>query len=188
MTPQLSQETISRLQKIAVPLVDTYDTIISRLLDHWEQSKTEQPEQVAPGKPIRTLDDGRTYVFDASLPPKLTFTTFLEGLVDDEPLPKGEVYWNGLMNAVIRRVAAKGHDAQAIYDMLFVNAHVGKKEDNGYKFFADVGISVQGQDSNASYRQAFKLAELHGIKIEARFVWQNNEKAAFPGKGGLLQN
>jgi hypothetical protein len=183
---EITEITSSRLQAIATPLVDTWDTVITRLIDHWDATMVDRPKVVKPGEPIAMGQDGRTMIFDPASPPQLNFTTCLQIVINDQKLTKGETYWNTMMNTMIREAHKQGHDAEAIYDMLFVNAEIGQKEDNGYKFLADVGISVQGQDSNAAFRQAYQLAKANGISFEVWFKWQDNEKAAHPGHEGIL--
>ncbi len=186
-TADLSDMTSTRLQAIAVPLVDTYDSVIARLLDHWDNTKADKPQVVKPGDPIGTQEDGRTMIFDPAMPPQLNFTTPMQAIINGKKLTKGETYWNTMMNIMIREVYAKGHNAHVIHDMLFINAYVGKKDDNGYKFLEDVGLSVQGQDSNAAFRQTYQLATLNSIGFEIKFRWQDNEKAAHPNREAVLK-
>lgn len=187
MIIEIRDETNVRLQKLAIPLTDTHETVVSRLLDHWAASHGEQRKNPAPGKPINTLADA-TKEFSAANPPDLGFTSCQQIVVDDVQLPRSETYWNSMMVAVIRRVHAKGHDAQSIRSMLAIaNAEVGKKEDSGYKFLPDVGISIQGQDSNAAFRQTYQLAVFNGVKVSVFFKWQNNGKAAYPNELGYFE-
>lgn len=186
-TAELSDATNARLQGIAIPLTDTHDSVISRLLDHWDATKSTQPKIVKLGEPIKTLDDG-TMEFDPANPPPLNFTTCLQIIVNGQTLGKNDTYWNNMMIAVIRELHKKGLDAAAIKAMLQIaNAEIGRKEDNGYKFLSDVGLSVQGQDSNAAFRQAHLLAMLSGVKFQVWFKWQDNEKAAHANHRGLLE-
>ena len=182
----IADATVSRLQAIAVPLTDTFDTVVNRLLDHWDATTSSQPRLLKPGEPIRTLGDGVTMEFDPANPPNLSFTVFLQVKIEGATLVKAHHYWNYLLHAVIRAAHSKGKDAKAIHQMLFVNAELGQKEDNGYKFLSDVGISVQGQDSNTAFRQIQQLAAANDIDFELHFAWQNSEKAAYPGQRGYF--
>ncbi len=186
-TAELSDLTNTRLQAIAIPLTDTHDSVIARLLDHWDATKSNQPKVIKPGEPIGMKEDGRMMIFDPATPPQLNFTNCVQVIINGKKLTKGESYWNTIMNVMIREVYSKGHNAQAIYDMLFVNAAVGEKTENGYKFLPEVGLSVQGQDSNAAFRQAYQLAEMHGITFEIWFAWQDNDKAAYPNRQGVFE-
>jgi hypothetical protein len=184
---EISDLTSSRLQSIAVPLVDTYDSVIAKLLDHWDLTKREQPKVLRQNEPIMVLSDG-TMEFSPANPPQLNFTTCHQIEVNGAILPKSETYWNNFMTAIIREVHKRGHNAKAIYDMLQIaNAEIGEKVDNGYKYLASIGLSVQGQDSNAAFRQAYQLAVLNGIKFKIFFSWQNNEKALYANQRGYME-
>lgn len=187
-TVEISEATNARLQAIAIPLTDSYETVIARLMDHWDATKSNQPRVIKPGEPIKTLEDG-TMEFDPANPPLLSFTNCTQIVISGDQLSKGETYWNTMMYQMIRTVKKqKNFDAETIYSMLAIaNAEIGKKEENGYKFLPDVGLSVQGQDSNAAFRQAYQLAVLNGIKFTVFFSWQNNEKAAFPNQRGYME-
>lgn len=182
----LSDITSSRLQKIAVPLEDTYDSVIGRLLDLYESTHSTVPRLLAPGQPIRVLEDG-TMEFSPANPPSLRFTTVHQAVVDNNQLPRGDTYWNSMMNLAIRLARSSGMDAEAIVAMLFVNAIVGRKDEDGYKYMPDLGISVQGQDSNAAFRQFYSICSLINIHFTVFFSWQMNEKAAFPGQRGYFE-
>lgn len=187
-TAEISDLTQTRLQAIAIPLEDTHDTVISRLLDHWEAMKSKAPRIVKPGEPKNILEDG-TMEFDPANPPPLGFTTCTQIIIAGDQLSRGDTYWNTMMYQMIRTVKkTTGFDAQTIYSMLSIaNAEVGQKEDNGYKFLPDVGLSVQGQDSNAAFRQTYQLAMFSGIKFSVLFNWQNNEKAVYPNRRGYME-
>tara|TARA_B100000678_G_scaffold260026_1_gene240584 strand:- start:494 stop:1066 length:573 start_codon:yes stop_codon:yes gene_type:complete len=183
----ISEDTNARLQAIATPLVDTHDSVIARLLDHWEKTKGSAPKISKPGQPVSTMEDGKL-VFEPSNLPSLGFTTPKQIVIDGVQLPKSDTYWNSMLNFIIRLIHAKGKDANAIVSMMNIaNAALGMKNDNGYKFLPDVGLSVQGQDSNAAFRQAYELAITNGIKGNVFFFWQNNEKAAFPNMPGYIE-
>jgi len=180
----LADVTISRLQKHAQPLTDTFDTVICRLLDHYEASNIDSGK---PGQPIGTKGTNMM-VFDPTMPPQLKFTTCTHITVAGEKLPKQITYWNNLLIAVIEEVHKKGKDVQTIHEMMHVaNSVVGKREDSGYKFIPSVGLSVQGAESNAAFKQAYLLATVNKVKFTVQFVWQTNERAAHPGRYGYLQ-
>lgn len=182
-TAELSDLTVSRLQKIAIPLADTFDTVIARLLDLFEKSQSNTPAKL--GEPIKV--DGNAMYFDPNNPPNLGFTTLTRVVLNGEHLVKSDTYWNRVMIRVILEAGKHGLKVDAIVKMLFVNAVLGQKEDNGYKYLPDVGLSVQGQDSNAAFRQAFDIASKLGIKLKVYFHWQDNDKAAYPNQHGVFE-
>lgn len=188
MMPQveISELTAKRLQAIAIPLEDTYDSAFARVLDHYEKSQTTTPQLVNPGEPVKILDGGRMQ-FSPANPPSLSFTGVHQVVIGNNQLPAGETNWNGMLLAMIREVHRKGFDAATINSMLFVNAKVGEMVGNGYKYMPDVGLSIQGQDSNAAFRQAYQLAAFNSIKFTVFFYWQAKQKAAYSGGQGYFE-
>lgn len=182
-TADLSDQTVARLQKIAVPLQDTYDTVIARLLDAYETQQGDQPKKS--GEPLKT--EGRVMFFHPHNPPPLGFTTVTEVVVDGQNLPKEECYWNKIMERMVREAAKRNHSAKAIDQMLFANSTIGEKSNNGYHFIQEAGVSVQYLDANGASRQSFDLAEKLGVSLKVDFYWQPNEKAVHPNSRGVLE-
>src|SRR5688500_14327211 len=93
----LSTKTITRLQRHAVPLVDTFDTVIAKLLDAYE----------AGPQPGVVVQQNRTsvQVFDPSAPHNLSHTSVKYVSLCGVVLKPSDTYWNPLVHAVIRRVA-----------------------------------------------------------------------------------
>lgn len=182
-TIEISDQTDARLKGIAKPLQDTYDSVISRLLDESEAHQANQPKR--PGEPTKI--EGNVMHFDPTNPPPLGFTTLTRVLLNGAEFTKTETYWNKLMNRLVIEAAKAGHNPADVHKMLFVNAILGEKTDNGYTFLPDAGLSVQGQDSNAAFRQAFQLAAKLGLGLKVFFYWQDNEKAAHPGQRAVAE-
>ncbi len=172
----LSSETFARLQKHAVPLIDTIDSVINRALDALESDEVPQGGFVAAG----------AMLLDPAAPPSLSFTTVKSVVLAGRRHPPAETYWNSVLEGVIKEAARKGKTPAEIHDLLIVNSVVGVKEDGGYKVVPEAGVSVQGQDSNAAWRAAFHIADSLGIPVEVTFVWQDSPKAAHPGGMGRL--
>ncbi len=172
----LSSATFTRLQALAEPLVDTIETVINRALDALEASKSE-PREVLPEGAER---------FNPAGPPSLSYTTVKSALLEGKRLPPAETYWNTLMYACIRAAAAKGKTPQEIDKLVLVPSVVGKKEAGGFRFIEEAGISVQGQDANSAWRATHRIATALGLSVEVVFMWQQNPKAASPGKLGAF--
>jgi hypothetical protein len=182
----IADQTKARLQAIAEPLVDTYDSVIGKLLDQFQIGNAKPSPTILTGQPIGTLDDGRL-IFSGANPPKLDFTTCQQIVVGNTQLDKNQTYWNNMLIHIVGLVSEKGHSAGAIVDMLkHSNSVVGEKLDSGYKYLKDVGLSIQGQDSNSAFAQAYFLAAVNGIKGNVFFSWQSNGKAAYPNGRGYI--
>lgn len=174
----LTPVTFTRLQAHAVPLVDTIESVINRLLDAYETKS---------GTPVPPGDSGDTSTarqFNPNTPPDLTHTKLLAIEFDGKPLARGDANWNGLLNAAIRAARAKAKSTAELKKLVIVNFVEGQKSDEGYRFLSDVGISVQGQDANGAWRGASHVAQQLGCDLKATFIWREKEDAAFPGTMG----
>jgi hypothetical protein len=65
-----------------------------------------------------------------------------------------------------------------------VNCEKGDRHDTGFTYLPEAGLSIQGQNANNAWRQAYVIASSVGIPVEVSFVWQNNAKAALPNTEG----
>jgi hypothetical protein len=173
---EISDATFERLKAHAEPLVDNIDSVINRALDALEAS----------GKPSKTGLGIAERQLNPAAPPNLAHTTVRSIELCGRILPPNETYWNTLLIAALREAAKQGLNADDLKQLLIANAVVGRKEDEGYRYFKDLGLSIQGQDSNAAWRATYHLAHKLGMAIKVSFSWQENPKSSFPGTAAVL--
>ncbi len=94
--------------------------------------------------------------------------------------------WSGLVYAAHKLALQKLGSFQALKRVSIANIIEGRQADSGYKYYPDLGISIQNQDSAASWRSALHIAQHLQIEIESVFEWRDKVGAAFPGKRGRL--
>lgn len=170
----ISQETFSRLQSHAVPLVDSIESVINKALDALESVVTDGASTPS----VRA--------FNPDAPPSLSFTTVRSVVFEGVRHIPSETYWNSILVAAVREAAKRGMNAEKISTLLIINNVPGKKEDGGYKYIEEAGLSVQGQDANAAWKAAYHLATALNLSIDVSFAWQHNPKAAYPGQSGTF--
>ena len=163
--------TDARLKSHAEPLVDTHDSVINRALDALDALK----KGAAPTTNERVLNPAS--------PPNLSYTTVKSVTLNGQVFPAAETYWNLLLLAVVRE-ASKTLTTKEVAKLLLSKHIVGQKEDNGYKYLADVGISVQGQDANSAWKSTYNVLKAIKVPVEVVFTWQDNPKAAAPNTTG----
>ena len=168
----ISDENFVRLQRLAVPLVDTADTVIGKALDALEGAVDQS--------------QGKERIFLAAAAPDLSFTSMRSASVDGRVLPNDETYWNAVLIATIRAARQHGATLNQIRTNLLANHVVGSKDDGGYKPVPGIDLSVQGQDAKNAWKATAYLADAFGIRVEVAFIWQNNPKAALPGQAGRM--
>jgi hypothetical protein len=177
---ELSDTTFARLQKLATPLVDNIESVVAKLADFYEKNN---PSQSASS--TETVQaERRPRPFLVASPPDLTHTKILSIKIGGSLLNKGT--WNGLLFELVRRAKPHFSNSADAQRLILVNFVHGKKEDEGYRFIPEVGLSVQGQDANSAWKGAFHIARQLGIPIEVEFLWRDKEGAAFPGVTGHL--
>jgi hypothetical protein len=173
---ELPDEILAKLQKHAVPLVDTPLTVIERALRALEEGDEEPNDGPA------TTDGPRT--FNPAAPPNLTFTKPRMARVNGKQLPNSQAYWGNIMFEVIKEAARRHVSTEDLLDLITVNSQAGDRHDNGFTFIQEAGLSIQGQDANGAWRQTYVIASSIGIPVDVVFAWQNNPKAAMPNTVG----
>ena len=172
-TIDVSDATFFRLQQHAQPLIDTSETVITKLLDFIEEESQCAPTNIG----------AKDYGISA---PNLTHTKVLYIDVGQKTLAKSDTNWNGLLNEIIIQAALKVKDVNVLKKLVVIPCVVGEKNEAGYRHLEKAGVSVQGQDANAAWKAAAHIAKALKIPLEVFFMWYDNEKAAHPGQTGKL--
>lgn len=194
---EISDETYLKLQALAVPFVDTPESVIRRAVDRMMDVSTRDGARLTPkytGKPDTACvhGDHRTCVpgndkvmtFESTKLPDVTHTTFLAGVVASTEVQD----WNHLSLAVHAEVFRKVGSVEALRRASTANIKPGSHFDHGFKTGKGLPFSIQGAEVNKACSTAFRLAREHGIPVTAEFRWQNKEKAAFPGSVGRIES
>lgn len=172
----ISHTTFERLQQYAEPFVDTPDTVVNRALDALEQSKSPIASIADPSGPERQIDPRNL--------PDLTHTKVLDASWDGKRVAKPN--WNLLLDRALRSGMEKVAAFDELRRLFPVNMVQGRKENEGYRFLAEIDLSVQGQAANEACRALVIGARSLGIEFDVTFAWRSKEGAAFPGERGRL--
>lgn len=170
----VTQSTFERLQKHAIPLVDSIESVINRLID-----EIEQRGSVLPSPPTSRL------VFGADRLPNVTHTTVVGANFGGNAVDPAS--WKSVLNFAIGIAAKRGIKVEELKRITGVRMTTGKKEDEGFTFLTDVNISVQGQDALAASRAIVRLAQHLKTSVEISFYWQEKEAAEHPGQQAMLK-
>jgi len=173
----LSAATFSRLQSHAVPLVDTIESVINKLIDHFEkEASSSASANGSDGQSVR--------MFNPNTPPDLTHAKILGVTFCGKSPGRGQDNWNGLLNMAVREARACAKSDAEFNDLMVINHVSGDKQDEGYRPLPGTGISVQGQDANGAWRAIAHIAQKLGCQVSVKFAWREKEGAAFPGITG----
>ena len=172
-TISVSDPLFARLQKHAIPFLDTPETVITRAVDALEAGR----------EPSAVEGDGRRD-FNPAAPPNLAFTTPTKIVLEGKVLEKSNTYWNNLMVACIRKAAEDGVIPSELSALMVIPHAIGRKEGGGYFFIEDAGVSVQGQSANGAWKQVYRIVSAKKYSLDVEFFWQNEEKASMPNAKG----
>ncbi|EWY36885.1 hypothetical protein N825_23275 [Skermanella stibiiresistens SB22] len=157
---------------------ETIDRIVREAMEQLGMERDDEPDETAP-----TTSDGAMQ-FDAA--PGLAFTKPLSASINGMSLRNPR--WSAILLAVIAQVKAKGIEGKELVSQLAIHSRTERYEDHGFKYYPDLGISVQGQSASDAWKEVDRLAKKWRIPVTVEFWWRQNPKAKYPGKVGVLQS
>jgi hypothetical protein len=181
MPHEINDQNFKRIQRVAVPLVDTLDTALGRVLDFYENHAPQRGNASLPATTIRAADPAER-IFDPFSPPDLTHTKMTVASFNERAI--GVPTWNTLLDEIIRASRRELGSFDSLKKISLTNLVDGQKTDQGYRYLSDVRLSVQGQSANDAWRSIARLARHLGYQVQVNFVWYSKEAAAFPGESG----
>lgn len=187
MTPQItiSQSLLDKLKGLAEPFVDTPESVVTKCVDFYVAS--HGGVSATPPKPQNAETSAMAFPADAA--PDLTFTRPLSIKLDGVNIDKKDLYWNALMLDVVAKAAAKLKSPDRLKQLILVNYVEGEgPHDKGYRYIPEAKLSVQGQDANAAWKATIHIIKAIHMNIEVVFMWENKDKAAYPGKIGRMKH
>src|SRR5690606_33468913 len=93
-----------------------------------------------------------------------------------------------ILLAIIKEVRAKGYEGDKLVHELHVPARASQYEDEGFRYYPELGLSVQGQSAADAWKEVDRLARKWRIPVYVEFWWRENPKAQYPGRTGLLRS
>ncbi|HEX8654325.1 MAG TPA: hypothetical protein VF693_03770 [Allosphingosinicella sp.] len=157
---------------------ETIDRIVRDAMEQLGLERDNEPEAAV------TITNEGAMEFDTA--PGLSFTKPLSASVDSKRILNPR--WSSILIAVIAQVMAKGNEGKRLVGQLQVPAKVEKYEEDGFKYYPDLGISIQGQSAMDAWKEIDRLAKAWGIRVKVEFWWRRNSKAQYPGKTGILRS
>lgn len=156
---------------------ETIDRIVRETMDQLGLERDNEPDDAV-------LTNGAVMQFEN--PPGLSFTKPLKATIAGKNVQSPR--WASILLTMISQV--KSHTGLAGDELvreLGVPARAEKFEDEGFKYYADLGISIQGQSATDAWKEVARLAKRYRIQVTVEFWWRQNPKAQYPGKTGALR-
>jgi hypothetical protein len=156
---------------------ETIDRIVREAMDELGMERDGEPEETPPKKG----DDAMQ--FDKA--PSLTFTKVCSALINGKAQNPN---WSSLLRGMIAQVKARGFEGQKLVRELEIPAKVEQYAEEGFAYYPDLGISVQGQSASDCWKEVDRLAKKWRIPVTVEFWWRENPKAQYPGRRGVVRS
>jgi hypothetical protein len=179
-TIEISESLFAKLQKLAVPLVDTPVTVLERLLSHYE-AQTAQVSAI--GEQSRANENrGPQREFKATAPPSLRHTRVIEA---DFAGRKADG-WNSLVHVAHIEAVRRMGSVEAVRRISTAKMILGRASSDrakaGYRYVAEINACIQNVDAEHAWSNTFRLAKALKVPVEVEFEWLLRNEAAHPGK------
>lgn len=181
----------TRLQKLAVPLVDTPVTVLERLLNHYEEragpeapaGPSAMPPQAVPREGQRQPGAKR---FAPKTPPSLRHTR----VISADFAGRKAYGWNSLVREAhieaVRRFGSVEAVRRVTKSQVMFGRATSAQEKKGYRYVAEINASIQNVGAEYSWSNTLRLAKMLKAPVEVEFEWLQRSEAAHPGKTGRL--
>ena len=176
----ITDTTFHRLEKMITSFNDTPETVINKLLEHYEKSKVGDTEVVVPEATNRKIQS-----YTSEIIPNLRFAKLLDAGFDDTRPDK--IKWNEMLKLALIKVMESCKDINELRRISGAKVVKERKEDTGYKFIETHNFSYQGVNSINAAAIVNRCANFLGCEAYFEFEWRYNEGAYKPGERALLK-
>jgi hypothetical protein len=132
---------------------------------------------------ILTTTSSGTMEFKSA--PGLAFTKPISASVNGKAIHGPR--WASILLTTVAQIKAKGVEGDTLVRELHIPAKAERYEEEGFKYYPDLGISVQGQSASEAWKEVERLASGWRIPVVVEFSWRQNSKAQHPGRTGLIR-
>jgi hypothetical protein len=157
---------------------ETITRIVQEAMEQLGMERDDEPETT----PVMTTSS--TMEFKSA--PGLAFTKPLSASVNGTAIHNPR--WSAILLATIAQVKAKGIEGERLVSELHTPAKTKQYEEEGFKYYPDLGISVQGRSASDAWKEVDRLAKKWRIPVTVEFLWRQNAKAQHPGRTGVLRS
>lgn len=95
--------------------------------------------------------------------------------------------WSNILLATIRELSGLGFVGKQLEALLKVPSRAQPYQKEGFRYYADLKLSIQGQSAPDACEEICRIALQHGIALRVGFEWRENDKAIFPGKSARIE-
>lgn len=175
---EITDRDFKRMQRLAEPLVHTPTTLVTEMLDVFEEHKKNADSHRSNSK-----EAIKSYSFEA--PPPLAYAKFLSGMIGVRQPEKAN--WNSMAALCLELVLEQRNmSPEQAGKLIDLNVQKGRKVDSGYKYIEKFDISYQGVSAEHAALVIGKTARFLGEAAYVDFIWRERDDAFAPGKAAAL--
>jgi hypothetical protein len=185
-TLEIPETLFQRLQKLAVPLVDTHVTVLERILSDYESRNGNGSPPISAAGPRKLSVDAGILEFGPDAPPDLRHTdvhvAYFAG--------RKAFGWNKLVHEAHLEAMSKLGSIEALRNATKSSFMTGRASSDdtkrGYRHVPAINISIQNVDAAHAWSNTLRLARRLGVEVEVQFEWKQKADSANPGRRGRI--
>ena len=185
-TIEIPDSLFMRLQKLAVPLVDTPAMVIQRLLNSYE---AETGQAVASAGQTGPREQRRAQPLSESEPGKVPSLRHTRILTAEFAGRKADG-WNSLVHVAHIEAVKRLGSVEAVRRISTGKMMLGHANSEraraGYRYVPEINACIQNVDANHAWSNTFRLAKALKVPVEVELEWLDKREAALPGKTARL--
>ena len=182
LTKKMGFDTISETINFLVRKeLDDFET--DEVLNNINFEVTHEPLEHKNISPEKVIYIGGTKIVEN----KLLFTKVLSAVVAGKKVKNPN--WHKVLIEVFSVLSNKyGVKGQPLGKYISIPNLDTRFLENGYKFYTELGLSIQGQTATNSCQEICRICKYHDIQLLIEFKWDDDkERAHHPGKIGRIE-
>jgi hypothetical protein len=185
-TLEIPETLFQRLQKLAVPLVDTHVTVLERIVSDYESRNGNGNPAISAEGPRKQSVEAGILEFSADAPPDLRHTDVRVAYFAG----RKAFGWNKLVHEAHLEAMSKLGSTDALRSATKSSFMTGRASPDdtkrGYRHVPAINISIQNVDAAHAWSNTLRLARRLGVEVEVQFEWKQKDDAANPGRRGRI--
>jgi len=183
---QIPDSLFERLQKLAVPLVDTPVTVLERLITVYEVHMAPASQIAGPSEPPENRSAEPQGEMKPPSVPSLRHTRVIAA----EFAGRKADGWNNLVHVAhieaVQRLGSVEAVRRITTSKIILGRASSEQDKKGYRYVAEINACIQNVPAEQAWTNIFRLAKALRVPVEVDFQWSQKNDAARPGKTARL--
>jgi len=185
-TLEIPESLFKRLQRLAIPLVDTHITVLERILNDYESKSLNDRPPIRAAVPCGPVADSGILEFSPDAPPDLRYADVRIARFAD----RKAFGWNKLVHEAHIEAMSRLGSVEAVRSVTRSNFIIGRAGSDdtkkGFRHVPAISISIQNVDAAHAWSNTLRLARHLHVEVTVEFEWKQKSDAVHPGGRGRL--